>query len=394
MGQRDRVDINEKPSNHDLDLSHTMPHSIFQPHAPEPRPERTDSDRPAAGRTTHSRRALLRLLRGLHSSDVPRLFDREDLWMPAFASLYQSYCDEMIFSEPLEGLRLASLGVMLAERIDDPDILARAYAIVGSGLRARDRLWRAEGAYRKALSLVRTDLVRADILQRFARLLTETGRGRQGLRAADEALAVFRRNPEGGVPDAQSEATGLVIRGWIHQGLGATERALDDFGAALSLADPVREPRTHDSALQNTAYLVLCTKSIERLGSILEDVRILRQRYARSRHRVVPRYMLLWIEGLIHWRFGHDNRAEALLIKARKGLAGKGAPSSVLQVSLELLRFYLEAGKTDLAMNICGEMLTIAPMVESGTEIVAMLQLLESGSVDADPILLQLRSQL
>ncbi|MCG8458560.1 MAG: tetratricopeptide repeat protein [Holophagales bacterium] len=358
--------------------------------------------RGAEAKPRPSRRTHLRLLRHMKVSTAPKLLDREDLWTPEFAYLYQSHCDDVIFGDPEGGLFLARLGLMLAARVHDPipervaDTQASAYSVLGSALRANGNLQEAEQAYRRAMQRARRPAVRADALQRLARLLGELGKLEAALRAAEEAVRIFRNQPDDQIADSRSLATATVMRGWVHLENGSHQEALADFSEGLQLADPVRERRTYDSALQNTAYLLLSYGSVDDLSDLLNLVRALRRRYSNSRHRVVPRYQLLWLEGLLHSRLGLDRRAEKLMLRARDGLASKGQLRQVLQVSLDLLRLYLEWGEPAQVEQICSEILQLSPTASgreiAHPEIFGMIRLLLDGSADPERVLGTIRS--
>ncbi len=296
----------------------------------------------------HSEKHAKRLLRELR----PRLPEAAELvlelpcyWDPGFCDLLLDFCDEVIFSDPQAGLKIARVCLRLAEavleepspegRLEHRERIVRAYMVLGSAHRAVSRYAKAENAYRAAAQRCRSVSAscRAELDQRVAYLRVCQGHLPEALRLIRSAQDRFEA--------ADNEAgagTASVIHGAILIRAGMFAEAASVLSKAL--ANHRLDERSEYSATHNLAYAVTEAGDpacLQQAGGHLR-----RARQLLGRRRSVQKCRLYWVEAMVFIRLGKMDQAEQRYRKARAGLIHFGVPYSIALVSLDLsalLRF-------------------------------------------------------
>ncbi len=251
-----------------------------------------------------------------------------------------------------EALALAVLGVRLALRVvqrkhrhgrRDRSILAKAYGVFGSALRASGHLHRAWRILDKAWKLARPCLdhdIRSDIHRRRALLQLQLYLAQKpdGTFAAAQLTSVYQL-AEQSVQDARSKvarARSAIARGVVLVYSGDGEGAARDARAALELLDPRARPYDHASALSLLVYALTLGEHQDRdeAARYLEKLRA--QLPVRS---PAIRARLLWAEALLLLpNRRRKARARKLLDRARRTFVRLKMQAESLAITAELAR--------------------------------------------------------
>jgi len=302
----------------------------------------------------HNEEYAKRLLREL-PDDPALLIKRTKTYADAtFLGLFIPYVEGLIFDDPRAALKWArimpDLALVVEER-EGPDgrqehrsRVTKAWIISGSAHRACTEHHQAEYAFAQAVNLAESEtiapLVHSELDFRRAYLYACQNRFDEALELATSSVA---RVPEG---ETDAFVLSTISRGYALLGLARFAEAIEEFGTALKLIDPKesdKAERMHLSAVSNMAYAVSASPSHRDQVRALAYVRTA-QKLVKGGRRLVPRYRLLWIEGLICSRLGSHARAEKAFQIALEGFESLDLPFETALVALDLGQLYALLG--------------------------------------------------
>jgi hypothetical protein len=255
----------------------------------------------------------------------------------------------------------ARLAVRTAQRIRDgyneeqrADFQARALGELANALRMADEFDESERA-----------LAAADAMHAAGTHGVELGLRLKDVRASllgaresfSAACALFGEVYAGrlALGDRQGAASALLGKGFYAGLAGETAEAFRLFDAALALAEAEGEPRLQVIALHNKLLFLVD------VGRLAEAHELL------SRHRgwlwehggPVDRAKLLGIEGRIHSRLGHAERAEAAFGETKQAFAAAGMGGHEALITLDLASVVMRQGRSSEASNLALEALQV-----------------------------------
>ncbi len=341
-------------------------------------------------------KALLRVL----PSRLETLLENRRYWDPTFLRVYLDHCDDVLFDHPRLGLEFAKIAPRLALLIPEkyPDewrwasdsvkqehreLVVRSYALLGGALRVVARFRDADRAYREAAryadSGVISQLWRANLGKRLAKLRSAQGRFAEALKLIEPAIEIYRKQG-----DQVCYADALNTRGYV---LGEARRfseATRCFSEALVLSKGTRKTsklakRTVASAALNLAAAVI-------QGCLPDDVvralRLVKQakRYQGKRRNTMNQYRLTWVEARIHARLGCGRTAERRLVPTRRKFFELGAPFEAALVGLELSLLYWQWAEWPKVEKLALETFEEFEALSSHTEGTAALRLWVEGA--------------
>ncbi len=291
--------------------------------------------------------------------ELPRdpqvLRDRPRTYADAtFLDLFFPWLDELIYNNPREALGYALVAPDLALATPEeptPDgrrkhrsCLVRAWVSVASALRATSRHDESSEAYGEALKLIVSEsidpLIVADVNRRLSYLRACQSRHDEALELASRAVDTIREI-EGS--DSSRFARMLIAKGYALTGFKRYEEALLCFAEALASAGKLdkksaADMRLHDAICNNLAAAISLSSNPD-LRSALALVQRAKKATKGGR-RFLPRYRVLWVEGLIWARAGSYGRAEKLLEMAHEGFTALRLPYETGLTALDLGEIY------------------------------------------------------
>ena len=305
----------------------------------------------------HKEAYAKRLLRELPDDPAVLLKRYKTYADPTFIGLFLPALDDVLFDDPQAALKWATIMPELAllvgeeggpgDRREHHNRLVRAWAISGGAQLACGRFAAADEAFDQALKLIDSEEIAPLIC-------SEVDRRRSYLRACQrrfgEALELARssvsRAPKG---DREAQALAVICRGYSLASLGRFAQAIKDFGDALKLIDPKQSPaaeRMHLAAITNMAYAV--SSSSHYFDQLTARDHVLRAReLVKGGRRFVPRYRLLWLEGLICLRLDFYKRARKAFQIALEGFEALNLPFEIALVALDLGQLHALLGEWD-----------------------------------------------
>ena len=183
------------------------------------------------------------------------------------------------------------------------------------------------------------------------------------------------------VSDSQNSlAAGYTVRGYVNIKLGLCSDGVRDFGKALSIIDPKKDPRRGEpirvrySAVHNLAYAISQNPSPESLGDLRFYLRRARKLVPAHR-RSLPKYQLYWLEGLSLIKLGSGRRGERLLHRAQDGFREIGAHFELALVGLDISEIYREEERWDELEKLAGETYQRFGALSADAEAIAALKL-------------------
>lgn len=327
-----------------------------------------------------------RLLARLDLEKAPEeVLDCPSYWDDTPCDLYFEACEELVYRDPKAALKAAEIAPRLATAVpeeDSPDgrrkhrdLLVRAHGILGSAFRSLGRhaeawqsLNRASRLARKTISAQASTL----LYRRLAYLAAAENK-------LDEALALAKKAKD--VSDSQNDlGAGFTVRGYVRVKLGLYSDAVRDFGKALSIIDPKRDPgkgepkRMRYAAVHNLLYAIAQNPSPESLGDLRFYLREARKLVPAHR-RSLPRYQLYWIEGLILLKLGSGRRGERLLHRAQAGFLEIGACFETALIGLDISEIYRDEGRWGELEELASETFRQFEALSADAEAIAALKL-------------------
>ncbi len=336
---------------------------------------------------SHSEERARRLLRELSDPDtvLSRARPSAD---PVFFRFFMPWLDERIYRDPQAALKWAKIAPDLALLVPEDDgpegrrehrgRLVKAWAILGSAYRAAGQPREAEEPYSQALKLISSEsvspLIRADIGRRLSYLRACQGRHDEALKLARQAVDSLRQDLDKG----RALARALIAKGYALTEYRRFDEALVCFGDALMAAGKPdkRSPddlRLHSSICHNLALAISLAHPSKQLVA-LSYIRKARE-LVKGGRRFVPRYRLLWVEGLVWARLGYHARAETAFKIAREGFDALKMPFEIALVSLDLGAIYAEHSEWDKLIPLAEETFKRFRVLAADTEAIAALSL-------------------
>ena len=325
-----------------------------------------------------------RLLRRL-PGDPASLLDRAKTYAdPVFFRIFLDHLDALLFDDPQSALRWAKIAPHLAlltpeaegpeGREDHRNRLTQAWAICGGAQFACGNHAAAEEAFDEALELIDseviTSVIKSEVYRRRAYLRVCQGRPEEALSLAESSLDHAGDQP-------LAVALALVCEGYAAATLRRYSDALRAFGEALTLIDPKDSPaaaRVHLAAIGNLAYVVSSSPRHADHTAALDYIRQARE-LVKGGRRFVPRYRLLWVEGLVWARLGYHARAETAFKIAREGFEALEMPFEIALVSLDLGAVYAEHSEWDKLTPLAVETFQRFRVLAADTGTIAALSL-------------------
>ncbi len=275
-------------------------------------------------------------------------------WTPAFCWRYFELVDQLISEVPAHGLAAAEVCPELVyltqtvARQPQDRLQLRALAVLGSGYRAMDDLDQAEEVYREAFELIRgSESIQrydaANVLFRFSYVLCFRSRYEPAVRVASQSIAIYREAPE----DIRRRHLGeaLTARGYIHQFNGQSPLAMKDWGEAVSCTDVKLTPRVFFAGAHNLASGVMKSVAPPRDLSTIEKYVTQASRLYSGKPLSVPKMKVLWLRGMIQFRFGSTRVGEASYRKAIAGFLKLGEVVDMALVSVSLGKYLHREGR-------------------------------------------------
>jgi tetratricopeptide (TPR) repeat protein len=248
---------------------------------------------------------------------------------------------DRIFEDPAEALGLARLGLGVAERLGDTELLFQTRLELANALRVRGEIQEAEREVRQAGHELETLESPPFLEGRYHHLLTSLAGDQQrfgdALRHADRAIALFRR---AGVGVWECEA--LVKKGHTLAQTLRPSDALRTLRRALPLLDPERHLRLFVICLHNIVA------GLNELGysiaarSLLADLKGLHERLGDE----VNLLRFRWLEGTIRRDLGQLPEAEEAFREVQAGFLDLDLPYNAAIVSLHLAEVYLQQSRS------------------------------------------------
>ncbi len=289
---------------------------------------------------------LKRLARELVLPDEADLvIQRPKYWNPAFCWLYFELCDELISEVPAHGLVAAEVCpelvylIQMATHQPQDRLRLRALAILGSGYRATDDLDQAEEAYKQAFELMRgnASILRTDaanVLFRFSYVLCFQRRYASAAEVASQSITIYREALEPIRRRHLGEA--LTARGYVHHTNGQLALAMKDWGEAVPCTDVKQVPRVFYAVIHNLACGMTESVVPPRDLSTIERHVTQASRYFSRKSLSVPKLKVLWLRGMIMFRFGSSRRGEATYRKIMSGFLKLGEIVDMALVGVSL----------------------------------------------------------
>lgn len=285
-------------------------------------------------------------------------------------------CHEIGFSDPGQALRLAELGVLVAERLSPRvygeaqvrDLEARAQGCLANALRINSRFRQADETFQRARTLLARgtgdplEQARLHILE--ASLRGDQRRFAEAQRLFDRGISVYRRTSE-----HQLLGRALISKGLFLGYAGDLEGAIVSLRQGIELVDSRQEPRLRLAGVHNLIlYLADSGRPREAL-ELLDETRPL-YREIEGRMNLVR---LRWVEGRIAHALGHTEQAEQVFREVREEFVSRGLGCDAALVSLDLATVYAELSKPDAMRRLAAEMLPIFRSQDVHREAIAAL---------------------
>lgn len=256
-------------------------------------------------------------------------------------------------------LRLAELGVQVAEALSDDDLrpalrfdlCAEAWGYLANARRVSSDLAGADEALDRAFGHLDQGLgdpaLRARLLTFAASLRGDQRRLRECTRALTQACSIYRALGE-------KHLLGRTLI--LHGGYRGTSEGFEPFGGralleeGLALIDSGREPSLVVLAMHNLVSFTSLAGRPREAWELLRECRGLYRRHLGA----LACIKLLWLEGSIAAGLGRLDRAAEALTRARVQLQIRGLHYDVALVSLELALVELRRER-DLAARLLVE---------------------------------------
>ena len=305
----------------------------------------------------HNEDYAKRLLRELPDDPAVLLKRWKTYADPTFLGLFIPHLDGLIFDDPQSVLKWAKIMpdlALLVEEETGPDgrrkhrnRLVKAWSLSGGAQLSCGQYQGADQAFSQALKIIDSEAI-APLLH--SQVAVSCAYLRACQRRFDEALELAISSVSL-VPENEKEAMVLAIicRGYALASLRRFAEAIRDFGDALNIIDPKQSPaaeRMHLAAVSNMAYVV--SSSLHYFDQFTAREYVLKAReLVKGGRRFVPRYRLLWLEGLICMRLENYKRARKAFQIALEGFEALNLPFEIALVALDLGQLHAFLGEWD-----------------------------------------------
>lgn len=262
---------------------------------------------------------------------------RFQTWSVCERLLHHSH--KQVFNDPLESEVLAKLALFLScylnaalygmERIED--LKARAWGYIANSRRIRYDFQESEKAFENAFTHLQKGtgdtIERADLLKLKASLRRLQRRFPESLNLLQRASTIFRE-----VNDHHNAGRCMETAAAAYSLQGKLEKSIQLSQEAISLLDPIREPRALLCAQHNMVDCLTAAGRLMEAQGLLTRVRPLYRRfqepYTQSR--------LKWVEAKIARGLGRYREARTLLQAAHDGLLAANLPHDADLASAEI----------------------------------------------------------
>lgn len=283
---------------------------------------------------------------------------------PAFAHLLLEEGRERVRRSPQESLELLSLvrpvllwapGAHGTEWARALELRARAH--IANACRVAGDLYEAERRLRDVrrelhLTPLADAAVEAELSSVEASLRVAQGRHREAAELLDRSLLVYEEQGE-----HENIARVLIKRASVARHLERWDAALVDLDRARSLLDREEQPFLYLCTVLGAAPILIDQERFEEaeetLSTIGEELRSGADRWSILR--------IWYLQGRTAFAVGNLDRAERLLVQARRGFIEQGLPHDTSNASLDLALVYLRQGRTREVRRLTRE---IAPIFQ------------------------------
>jgi len=228
----------------------------------------------------------------------------------------------------------------------------------------------------------------ANLLDLKASFLRDQRRFDEAIRAIDRVILTYES-----VSDRHRIGRALLKRATIFRELGQLTEAVSD----LERASPMIDGRNHPSLVfylrSNLALYLAEAGRHEEARNLLPVVRELAARLGTR----LDRLHFLWTEGLVCWRLGQKELAEATLRQAAEGFIDEGVDYDAALATLDLATLYLEGQRPSEAKELARSMLPIFVSKNVHREALAALVVIQravTGELAAGDLIRELTSYL
>ena len=334
----------------------------------------------------HSMHWAKRLLREL-PEDPASVLRRSRTYADAtFLPLFFNHLAGLIFDDPQGALKWASIAPALAQEVprgggtearrEHRDRLVKAWALAADGQRACGHHEESDRAFAEALALMDSGAVspavRSEISLCRAYLRACQKRLEEALELSVQAEREVRAETE-----KEAHTLAKACRGYVLNELRRFPEAIEVLGEILSSIDPRESPtfeRLHLAAMTNLAYAITSSSRRADQTAALRYVRRARE-LVKGGRRFVPRYRLLWVEGLVWAALGYHARAETALKIAHEGFETLRMPYETALLSLDLGALYAVHEEWDKLAPLAVKTFQQFHVLAADTQAIAALSL-------------------
>ena len=279
-----------------------------------------------------------------------RLLSHRKFWKLELWPHYLRLCDDLLFDDPVAGLRLALPGPDLAVRlcknhpteVSAADMMILSRSVLGTAYRRNDDipLARATFAEAKKYAPNASPPALAQYLRRFADLCIRQ-LDPECFPLIEEGLALYKI---GNLVDRHGIAEMLLCRGMAYCHFEQPGRAFDDWSAALNHVEIKHDPRPWYSAVHNLTIFTVEHGTEEQIRVARANLgpaqRRLKTVWSRKT-RKFARLKMRWVMALLDSRLGAESHAELELLDVRDAFVDLGFPCEIGWLSTDLARLYL-----------------------------------------------------
>jgi tetratricopeptide (TPR) repeat protein len=283
-------------------------------------------------------------------------------------------CQQAVFDMPTEAIDIARLAQELLPELDPSiygsgpiaDLNARAWGCLGHAQRAASRLSDAESSLERADAMLEEGtgdpLEEAQILYFRSILLLAQRRLPEGLRAADRALARYRR-----FGSHLKVARVMLGKAMILSRKGELDKAIRTHQRALAMFQVSEDQRMALAGRHNLIWDLHHAGRVEEALSLLSETLPL---YYQLGDRVTL-LKLRWVEGQLLNKLGRADEAIESLEAARSGLIEAEIAYEAAMVAFDLAAIHSDRGQTGAMKQLAAEMLQVFQALQIPRETIA-----------------------
>lgn len=293
------------------------------------------------------------------------------LWMVENLSRFQTFalsehlldrCRTVWSESPARAEELAELALVVIYQLDPQlhgaallnDFKAETWSCIANCRRIRSDLRSVSEAFDIAEefhALGSGDPIEeANLLDLKASFLRDQRRFDEAISAIDRVILTYES-----VGDRHRVGRALVKRATILRQLDRLFEAIADLERASQLIDRGRDPSLVFCLMNNLALYLTEAGSRDEARDLLPVVRELAARLGTR----LDRLRFLWTEGLVCWRLGQKELAEAALRQAAEGFVDEGVDYDAALATLDLATLLLEGQRYSEAKELARSMMPI-----------------------------------